>query len=255
MNDEDIRKYAAAAANELPARDPEAERVRRPFEVVDVWREGRNYLGLSVEVDDETFQASYERPAQYTTLQYASLEPRFLVIANAPAPESALWEFLIDLESDLGDISEEITPGDEVVLSPAEGSGYPSSELEGHHILMFTTGSGIASMRPVIQYWAGRPGEGPDALALYYGEVSDEDFAYAREFPNWRQAGVRLFRAIEDIPHPEQGYRYVQHAFEDDDPNLEDALVFVSGAPVMMEMIIAKLVGLGVDPERIFTNI
>ena len=255
MNDEQIRTYAAEAANELPARDPEADRARQPFEVIDAWREGRNYVGLRVRVDDDDFRESYERPGQYVTFQYDALEPRFLVIANAPAADAEDWEFLIDLDSDLGDISHEIAAGDEVVLSPAEGSGYPSIDLDGHHILMFTTGSGIASMRPVIQHWARRPDEGPDALALYYGEASEEDFAYAREFPDWRRAGVRLFRAIEDIPHPEEGYRYVQHAFEDDDPSLEDAFVFVSGAPIMMEMIIAKLIGLGVDPERIFTNI
>jgi NAD(P)H-flavin reductase len=254
VNDQEIRTYAQQAANELPTRGPEEERLRRAFPVLDVWQEGRNYLGVRVRVDEE-FRASYERPGQYATFQFGALEPRFLVIANAPSERQNYWEFLIDIDSELGEVSEQIEAGDEVVLSPAEGSGYPSVGLAGHHILMFTTGSGIASMRPVIQYWAARDAQAPDALALYYGELSEDDFAYAREFPDWRRAGVRLFRAVEDIPHPEDGYRYVQHAFEDDDPDLDDAFVFVSGAPIMMEMIIAKLIGLGVAPGRIYTNI
>jgi NAD(P)H-flavin reductase len=255
LNDDEILTYAATKANEMPARDPEAERRRQTFRVADVWREGRSYVGVRVAVDDPDFIRSHERPGQYVTFQFGELDPRFLVIANAPDPENEAWEFLIDDDSDLGEELEALEAGDEVVLSPAEGSGYPSADLAGRHILMFTTGSGIASMRPVIQYWSRRREGAPGALALYYGEVAEDDFAYVREFADWRRSGVRLFRAIEDTPQPQEGYRYVQHAFEDDNPNLEHAYVFVSGAPVMMEMIVAKLVGLGVDPERIFTNI
>ncbi|MGM0555474.1 MAG: hypothetical protein ACQEVA_03750 [Myxococcota bacterium] len=255
LNNDEILKYAAATANEMPARVPEAERRRQPFRVLEIWRESHTYLGLRVEVDDPEYLQSYTRPGQYVTFQYGGLDPRFLVIANAPDTGDSYWEFLIDDDGDLGEAVDQLEAGEDVVLSPAEGSGYPSADLAGHHILMFTTGSGIASMRPVIQYWAQRREGAPDALALYYGEVAEEDFAYMREFPDWRTSGVRLFRAIEETPHPEKGYRYVQHAFDDDDPNLDHAYIFVSGAPIMMEMIITKLVGLGVDPERIFTNI
>lgn len=255
MNDEEIRRYAVAAANELPSLDPEAERLRRAFRVSEAWREGAQYVGVRVDVDDAEYLSRFERPGQYVTFGYGPLDPRFLVIANAPSADDARWEFLIDIESDLGDATADISRGDRVILSPPEGSGYPIGTVAGRHILMFTTGSGIASMRPVIQYWSEARETAPRSMSLYYGEVSSDDFAYVGEYPDWRDAGVRLFRAIEDTPHPEEGYRYVQHAFEDHDPDLEEAFVFVSGAPLMMEIIIAKLVGLGVAPERIFTNI
>lgn len=255
MKDHEIENYAHRLASTMPEQPPEADRPRESFAVERVWAEGERYTALSVRVDDPDFLASHTRPGQYVTFQYGGLDPRFLVLANAPDPDAECWEFLIDLDSDLGEAIDKLREGHHVRLSPAEGSGYPADDLDGRSVLIFTTGAGIASVRPVMEHWRQHTERAPENLAVYYGESDVDEFAYVNEFADWRAHGARLYQAIENLPEPEEGYRYVQHAFEADAPSLEDALVFVSGAPVMMELIIAKLLRLGVPPEHIHINV
>lgn len=255
MKDDEIENFAHALANRLPEQPPEAERVRQKFSVDRVWSEGERYRALRVQIDNAQFLASHTRPGQYVTFQCGSLEPRFLVLANAPGVDGDHWEFLVDLDSDLGESILNLREGHHVRLSPAEGTGYPTDKLEAGSVLIFTTGAGVASVRPVLQHWRLHPERAPTNLAVYYGESDRDDFAYVQEFADWRAHGAHIFQAIENLPEPEEGFRYVQHAFEAHDPQLEGAQVFVSGAPVMMELVIAKLLRLGVSPEHVHVNV
>lgn len=253
LKDRDIENYARKLAHALPERPPEEKRRRKRFEVQRVWSEGARYLSLEVDVDEPEFVASHTRPAQYATFQYGGVDPRFLVIASGP--DETGWQFLIDRQTDLGAVAEAIEPGHHVLVSPAEGSGFPTEAVVGSSVLIFTTGAGIASVHPLLQYWEAHPDLTPAALAIYYGESEREDFAYRDQFEQWRARGARLFQAVENLAHPEQGFRYVQHAFEEDEPDLDQTHVFISGAPVMMELIIAKLLRLGVPPEFLHINV
>lgn len=255
MKEQEIEHFAHELAHQLPDKPPEAERERRSFDVERVWAEGARYRGLRVQVDDPEFLESHRYPGQYTTFQYGALDPRFLVIANAPGADEGHWEFLVDLDSDLGEAIAPLRAGHHVRLSRAEGAGYPADEFDGGSVLIFTTGAGVASVRPVLQHWRLRSDRAPANLAIYYGESEPEDFAYLKEFADWRACGAHLFQAIENLPEPEEGYRYVQHAFEAHDPDLADAQIFVSGAPVMMELIIDRLLRLGVTPDQIHLNV
>lgn len=256
LNDDTIENYAHQVASTLPESPPEAERPRRRFNVERVWKEGERYVGVRVCVDDGEFLTSFTRPGQYVTFQHGPIDPRFLVIASAPgAEDDDHWDFLIDRDSELGEVAAGLEKGSRVLLSPAEGSGYPADDLSDQSVLFFTTGAGIASVRPVLEYWADRPDLAPQSLALYYGENEPHDFAYVSEFADWRARGVRIYQAVENLPEPEEGYRYVQHAFEDDAPELADTQIFVSGAPVMMELIIARLMRMGVPGEHIHINV
>lgn len=254
LDERDIEQYARRLANAMPDRPPIAPRRRHPFVVERVWREGPRYLALEVRVERHDFLEAHTRPGQYVTFEYGDVDPRFLVVASAPH-RGQRWQFLIDRHTDLGEAVADVAAGDSVVLSPPEGDGFPADQVADSSVLMFTTGTGIASMRPVLQHWAAHPDCAPARRALYYGESAEADFAYVQEMAEWRARGVRIYQTVEHLGDPEQGYRYVQHAFEADAPGLDDARVFVSGAPVMMELIIAKLLRLGVPKDHIFINV
>lgn len=253
MDDRDIERFARRMATALPERPPVAPRRRERFVVERAWREGDRYLGVEVRVDQPDFLDAYSIPGQYVTFEYADAEPRFLVIASGPDTEH--FEFLIDLKSDFGEAVADLKAGQHVILSPPEGRGYPARDVDGRSVLMFATGAGVASMRPVLEYFGARSESAPARLALYYGERRPGDFAYVGDFGRWRAQGVRIYQAVEDADDPTEGYRYVQHAFEDDDPGLEDARIFVSGAQIMMEHIIARLLRLGVPRDHIHINV
>ncbi len=239
-----------------PDMPPEASRSRYACPVRDLWRESNRYLGIRLEVDDD-LRAEQPQPGQYVTLSPSGVDPRFVVIANAPPSSSQEgWEFLIDRQTELGAAFDAVEVGTSLEVSAAEGPGYPVDEVHRRHVLCFATGSGIASIRPAIQYWHRHPELAPEQVAVYYGESHPGDFAYRDEARDWSRAGIRIYETCEADPEStEGGFRYVQHAFEYDDPALEKTTVLLSGAPPMKRAVVEKLLDRGLSLEAIATNI
>jgi NAD(P)H-flavin reductase len=248
------------AADELiegePAMPPEANRTRETCVIEEFWQEGARYFGLRCAVGDD-YRARYESPGQYVTLNPETIDPRFLVIANPPRPSSEQgWEFLVDSETELGKSLAPMTSGSTLAISPPEGSGYPVDDVQDRPVICFATGSGVASIRPALQYWGDHADLAPSRVTLYYGESSPADFAYTDETGECNRLGVRTFHcdgSLED--DSAEGFRYVQHAFEADAPNLQDAVVFLAGAPVMKRAVVESLYDRGFPLDRVYTNI
>lgn len=235
-----------------PAAPPEARRVRRSFAIEETWREGPRYVGMRIRVDAE-FADAYRRPGQYVTLKVEGWPARFYVIAARP--EKDLWEFLVDGQGELGPVLAGLEAGDEVLVSMPEGVGFDPGEASGEIVTMFCTGSGLATMRPLLERWFEYGEDVPQSAALYYGERRSGDFAYEELLSRWASSGLTVARAAErggldEIPH-----EYVQDAFDADHPPVDDAFAYLSGAPVMIQIVAEKLLNLGVSPSRIKVNI
>lgn len=236
-----------------PAAPPEARRVRRRFEVVDRWDESGRYVGMHVQVDEE-FAAAYRRPGQYVTLKVAGWPARFYVVASRP--EEDVWEFLVDRRGELGPVLQDLDVGDDLLVSMPEGVGFDVRESAGHASVVFCTGSGVATVRPLIERWlAADDQKTPRTIALYYGERRADHFAYDRLLEQWEDEGVAVHRAVETDDTDEFPHRYVQHAFEADRPEVDEAFAYLSGAPVMIQIVVEKLLDLGVLPTRVKVNI
>lgn len=233
-----------------PTAPPEARRVRRPVVIERRWEESRRHLGIQIRVDAE-FDQAYRRPAQYVTLKAPGWPPRFFVIASRP--EERLWEFLVDRQGELGPVIEAMDVGAELAVSLPEGKGFDAGEAVGKVAMMFCTGSGVATMRPLVRRWL--DADRPATIALYYGERTSQDFAYSELLDDWQSRGVQVVRAVEEQPSAEIPYRYVQHAFEAHHPPVDDAFAYLSGAPVMIQMTATKLMDKGVAPSRVKINI
>ncbi len=235
-----------------PTAPPEARRVRRSFAVEKRWVESRRHMGLQIRVDQE-FAAAYRRPGQYVTLKVPDWPARFFVIASRP--EHDLWEFLVDRRGELGTELEKLDVGDTLRLSLPEGAGFDAREARKTVALMFCTGSGLATMRPLLNRWLDTGEDGPSTVALYYGERKHEDFAWTELLSRWKTQGVKVYRAVEEQPSQKISHRYVQHAFDAEHPPLEDAFAYLSGAPVMIQMVAGKLLRSGLAPSRVKINI
>lgn len=255
VDDDILPPYAEELIEGSPEIPLDAPRTQRSFPIEEVWDEGDRYLGLRVTVDAEYLRA-YRRPGQYVTLSPEQLEPRFLVIASPPGSASnGEWEFLVDRETDLGASIDPLERGAILEISPPEGPGYPADEVGGMDVMCFVTGSGIASIRPAIEYWAEREDLAPRTVTVYYGESASGDFAYQQETDEWAREGVRIFKCMQEQGAENSGFQYVQHAFRDDDPDLDESVVFLSGAPVMKRTVVGLLVDRGVPVDRIVTNL
>ena len=249
--DDEISARVERLLTAQPTAPPEARRVRRPFKVVARREESRRHLALQIEVDREFFQA-YRRPGQYVTLKVPGWPARFFVVADCPS--QGVWEFLVDRSGELGPILGKLEVGEQLLISLPEGGGFDAVEAAQKTALLFCTGSGVATMRPLIGQWL-ESETSPSEIAMYYGEHDGRDFAYESLIASWEEAGVEVYRAVEVGGDEKFPHRYVQHAFAAHHPALDDAFAYLSGAPVMIQIVARKLMDRGIDPSRVKINI
>lgn len=252
---EEISSRVERLLSAQPTAPPEARRVRRPFPVVGIRDESARYVAVEVAVDGE-FAESHRRPSQYTTVKLEGWPARFYVLANLPGAET--WEFLVDRESESGRRIAELRRGESLWLSLAEGGGFDADEVRGKEALLFATGSGVATLKPLVEIWLSRAaGEGPARIVMHLGEARPDDFAYEAELKRWQEQGVTLRRAVESWDE-EPGafrFRYVQHAFDACPRPVDEAYAYLSGAPVMIQMTARMLMQRGMRPGRVKINI
>ena len=253
QRDEEISARVERLLTAQPTAPPEARRVRRRFPVVGTRTESPRYVAIEVEVDAE-FARAYRRPGQYVTLKLDGWPPRFYVVASRPRDDR--WEFLVDLQGELGPVLSELEIGDDVFVSLPEGAGFDPTEAVGRPVALFCTGSGLASMRPLVEHWlTGSDRERPASVDLFYGERRPVDFCLDEVVSDWEDRGVRVHRAAE---HDDSGtcrHRYVQDAFDADPPEMQGGYAYLSGAPVMTQIVAEKMLNVGVMPSHIKVNI
>ncbi len=234
-----------------PTAPPDARRVRRAFPVVGQRRESTRHLALEIEVDEE-FASSLRRPGQYVTLKVSGWPARFFVVASQTG--RCTWEFLIDQRGELGSVLENFKVDQTICVSLPEGGGFDPEEAAGEVAVLFCTGSGIATMRPLIEYWLEKSEIRPSQIGLYYGESQADAFAYPELLKAWSSKGIAVHRAVEQSGESMVA-RYVQEAFDAAPLPLEKAHVYLSGAPVMVQLVAEKVLRQGVAPSRVQTNI
>jgi NAD(P)H-flavin reductase len=258
LNDQEIIQHAERIASGWPARPANAPRARRACPILSLEPDGPGALRLRLGLDDPAHRASLRVPGQYTTLQIGALEPRFSVIAQAPDLPHPYWELLITRDSTMGRALEQLAIGDTLGVSDAEGPGFAVERIGAGPILIFVTGSGIATARPVLQHIERADPAALHRCAVYYGERRWDAFAYGDDLARWIGAGCSVWRVSELEESGEPGaLRYIQHAFVRDAharADLTQATALLAGAQPMLRAVSAELMMRGMPPERILTN-
>lgn len=233
-------QVATRIATVTPDRPRGAPRERFSLPISEIGTTGR-YTWLELETPTE-LRELHKRDGQYVTLAIEGGEPRFFVLANEPGED---WLFLIDPTEALAPVLENLDTRDTVLVSRPEGSGYPDAEgLD--RLVIFATGSGIASVRSVLRR-LDETNAGPETW-LFYGEEFSEDFAYVEEL---REIASRSVAHLDLVSDGE----FVQHAFDERGIDPRDATIFLCGAPVMMHAVALKLLELGVPESNFHTNL
>lgn len=250
------RNNSRSPRRRKPSLPPEAFRERSSFPILRIWEEGRENFGLELEVSEE-FDQAYRSPGQYVTLRLPGMKARFFVIAARP--ERGRWEFLIDRDGGFGQALEGLKVGDLIEISLPEGPGFSLEEAVGKKALLFSTGSGVATVRSLLEAWLRRESsKRPEKIVLYHGEEAPGVGTYEALFAKWRREGVVIHRAFASGAEEEEGEvvsGFVQEAFQAHPEELEEVFVYLSGAAVMIDAVTELLTSRGLREERLKTNL
>lgn len=216
--------------------------------VVARWAEGSRYLGVRLAVSAE-LDTRFTRPGQYVALQLQE-QARFFVVAHRAGRggHTPCWEFLIDTKGSFGSILAHERGETTLKISAPIGDGFDPQEVP-RRALLFCTGSGVATMRPLLEHWLKE--ERPEDLHLYLGVETREELPYEGLIRGWREAGVEV--AIAQGRGPSEA-RFVQDLYLDQPVPLSDALIYLSGAPAMSAAVKMVLGDVGLTPDQVRTN-
>ncbi len=252
---EQIISIAEHNASRKPANDASQERVREVAQNIELKEHGPRYIELSFDVS-EAFNQSHQYPAQYITIGIGEhVSPRYIVLANAPG--EARWCCLITRDSTLGSaIMDARDALSQVHVSAPEGTGFPLPAVT-QPLFLLTTGSGVATMRSVLQWLTHNYPERLEHAYLYYGEYNEQSIAYTECLQRWSGMGMEITMAYDSPLQDDYPWSFVQdpvvqHHSED---QLKEGLFLLSGSKPMLHFASKALLERGVEPMQILLNV
>lgn len=237
--------------------------------------EEHRYIVIKVGVTAEkgSLTDSYRVPGQYVQIKAAGVadaKPGFFAISCAPNIQG-FFEFLIK-ETEGSAWFTGVAPGDQVLMSPVGGKGFPMSRLDPTQfpavpeeeavkdILLFATGSGIAPIRAAIESQLnGLRAPARRSIKLYYGARYPARMAYMDRFPLWASDKVEVIpvmsRPTEAADEWTGRTGYIQQALMQDGVAApRQTGVLMCGVGGMTKDVKAFLTEQGVPEDRILTN-
>jgi NAD(P)H-flavin reductase len=220
-----------------------ASEAMQPARVTRAWAASDTLRGLAFVAEE--VQRRHHHPGQYLRVRLGGDDNPY---ALASAPRDAELELLFKTETELTLAMAQLAPGDEILVGPPEGKGFPVEKDAGRDLILCAAGTGIAPLRAVVRtILPVRARYG--AVTLFYGQRTRAHFAYTDEMDGWRAAGVTVHLVASD------GGGRVQDAVAAHPPATQHAVAYVCGMKAMIADLKRVFDGLGLPKERVLLNL
>ena len=225
-----------------------------------------------VETDDQmlkSFELTFEREAdrarfvsEYRPGQFFQLS----IFGKGEAPfgvASAAWEgdfvrFTVNKIGLFTRALHEMQPGDSIGMRGPLGNSYPIEEWRDANIVIIGGGYAFTTLYALTKHLLDpsvRDQYGD--LTVIYGARNSGLFLYKEDIATWYERDDITF--CQTIDSPEEGWDYrvgfVPTVTKEIAPSPQNAVVFVSGPPVMIRFTLLELYQLGFPADRIYTSL
>ena len=181
-------------------------------------------------------------------------------VANFDLEEGYL-DFLIRKVGKVTDKIFELKAGDRIFLRGPYGNGFPIEEYKNKHIVMVVGGSGIAPVRPIIEYFTKHPEE-MKSFKIIVGYKNYESVIFEKEFSRWRKnieilvtldnaESARNLGKTENEFHEGMVTKYILDLKIE---NMDETEFIVVGPPIMMHFACLEILKLNVPVEKIWVS-
>ena len=225
-----------------------------------------------VETDDEmlkSFELTFERDAdreRFFTTYHPGQFCQLSLFGKGEAPfgvASAAWEgdfvrFTVNRIGLFTRALHDLKPGDPVGLRGPLGNWYPIDDLKGTNIIVIGGGYAFTTLYALTKHLMS-PDVRPqyEDLTVVYGARNSGLFLYKNDIETWYEQERLVFHQAVD--RPEEGWPhhvgFVPAVTKEIAPPADNAVVFVSGPPVMIRFTLLELHQLGFTSDRIYTSV
>jgi NAD(P)H-flavin reductase len=223
--------------------------------VIASWDETRSLRGVTLA--GGAVEEQHQAPGQIIKIRVGDKESYF-ALANAPRATPGQLELLVRRGSAVGDLLiDAAVPGAELTATPPFGPGFPAASGRGHDVLLFAVGSGISPMRALVHHIIGAR-QDFGRVALFYGERSETDFAYAAERDTWIAAGIQVVLCCSqpsaDWTGPQGYVQDVARSLSFAAVDAGGAVAYLCGMKGMVSAVRDALGEAGLPVERTYLN-
>ncbi len=182
-------------------------------------------------------------------------------IANFDLEEGYL-DFLIRKVGKVTDKIFELKAGDKIFLRGPYGNAFPIEQYRNKHIVIIAGGSGIAPVRPIIEYFTKHPNE-MKSFKIIVGYKNYENIIFEDEFSRWRK-NIEIFVTLDNVEtarkigktedeiHEGLVTKYISDLKIPE--NIEDVEYIVVGPPMMMHFSCLEVLKTGIPAEKIWVS-
>jgi NAD(P)H-flavin reductase len=190
-------------------------------------------------------------PGQYLRLRVPEMEkPSFFAIASIPDEPLTL---LVKGDSGVGRSLSAMRPGQLVEVSAPEGPGFALDRIRALDWVVYSNGSGLSAVRPVILTALASSAAG--TIHLIHGVLSPDRCAWTEQLQEWASRGVRVHVVAERAHAEWTGPRgWVQDHAQSLGLIRPDVGVVLVGVPAMIADVKQRYTATGCPAANLLTN-
>ncbi len=146
--------------------------------------------------------------------------------------------------------------GDKLGIRGPYGRPWPLEEVRDRDVVIISGGTGIACIKPAINYLRDHRDMVKSASVLY-GAKSAAELVFADQFKSWEEHGVRVHLTVDKGRALDWPFHVgvVTTLFETLTVPPSEAIVMISGPEIMMRFCVFDLIERGFSPTNIYLSL
>jgi NAD(P)H-flavin reductase len=175
---------------------------------------------------------------------------------SGDAAEANGWVHTVRVAGNVTKTLAQLRRGDTLGLRGPFGTGWPINELIGRDVIIVAGGLGLAPLRPLIYHLINHRDQ-YGRVWLIAGARTSDGLLYAREYANWKKAGIEVQLTVDRPTAGWAGHVGVVTLLIDrlQLPRASETCLVACGPEVMMKYAAVSGKKQGVDDQRVWASL
>lgn len=225
-----------------------------PAVITDVYQEYSKIKTFTIRFEEEEIQNQFEfNPGQFVQVSIPGVGEAPISINSSPTLRDRI-RLCVEKKGRVTSSLFKMGRGSRIMIRGPFGNGYPIHEARGKEVLFVGGGIGLAPLASAIEYIMGYRGE-YGKVQIMYGDKTPTCLLFNRHFSRWEEYSDLYVICEETGPEWPGEKGMVTDLLDEVDLDLNNAVAFSCGPPVMYKFVVPKLQEVGFKDEDIYLSL